>query len=112
VASAELAVAKISPTNLKTLAGYVRALAEDTGRPPFGVVTEISGYPDQKNQHRLEFKMEELIEDESILDALEARLPKAQEFLQQPYGPPIDRLKKAAPRSGGNKKFAVQGKKK
>jgi hypothetical protein len=112
VASAELAIAKISPTNLKTLAGYVRALAEDTGRPPFGVVTEISGYPDQKNQYRLEFKMEELIEDEGILDALEARLVKAQEFLQQPYGPPIERPKKAAPRSGGNKKFAAQGKKK
>jgi hypothetical protein len=112
VASAELAVAKISPTNLKTLAGYVRALAEDTGRPPFGVVTEISSYPDQKNQYRLEFKMEELIEDEGILDALEARLPKVQEFLQQPYGPPIDRPKKAAPRGGGNKKFAAQGKKK
>ena len=86
--------------------------AEDTGRPPFGVVTEISGYPDSKNQYRLEFKMEELIEDESILDALEARLPKAQEFLQQPYGPPVDRPKKAAPRSSSNKKFAAQGKKK
>ena len=107
VSSAELAMAKISPTNLKTLAGYVRALAEDTGRPPFGVVTEISGYPDTKNQYRLEFKMEELIEDEGILDALEARLEKAQEFLQQPYGPPIDRPAKSKKQVGKSAKFAA-----
>jgi hypothetical protein len=48
-ATAELATAKISPTNLKAWAGYVRSVAEDSGRPPWAVVTEIKGLPDPKN---------------------------------------------------------------
>jgi hypothetical protein len=55
----------------------------------------------------LEFRVVELIEDEAMLDVLEKRVGKVQEYLQQPYGPPIERPKKAKPTPRGNtQKFA------
>ncbi len=91
ISTAELATAKVSPTNLKAWAGYVRALAEEHGRPPWAVVTEISSHADPKTQIRLEFKLVELIEDDATLTALEKRFLKIQDVLQTPYGPPIER---------------------
>lgn len=91
IATAETAMAKVSPTNLKAWAGYVRSLADAYGRPPWAVVTEISSHPDPKTQIRLEFSMVSLIEDDDVLNALEARQAKVQDVLQQPYGPPIER---------------------
>jgi hypothetical protein len=86
ISTVELAVARISPTNLKAWAGYVRAVADEHGRPPWGVVTEISSHPDPKTQIRLEFRMVELIDDGDTLEALEKRAgDKVQEVLQQPY---------------------------
>jgi hypothetical protein len=110
VASAELATARVSPTQLKAWAGYVRSVAEESGRPPWSVITEISGLPDSKTQYRLEFKVVETIDDPKVLDALYARAPKAEEFLQQPYGPPIERAAKPA-RAGKSQKFAARGRK-
>ena len=104
---AELAIAKISPTNRKNWAGYVKALKEEYNRPPWGVVTEISSHDDKKNQIRVEFKFVDLISDEDVIDVLEKRYLKIQDKLQQPYGPKIDRPK-PAPR--GSQKFAAKPK--
>jgi hypothetical protein len=112
LATVELATAKLSPTQLKAWAGYVRSLAElDKPRSSWNVVTEITGFPDQKNQYRLEFRMVETIDDSATLQVLSKRKDKVQEFLQQPYGPPIVRDKKPVKRGavGGGKKFAAKG---
>ena len=110
--TAEIAIAKVSPTNLKAWAGYVRAIAEDPGRPPWGVITEISSHPDPKTQIRLEFRLVDSINDNEILTALKKRVGKIQDVLQQPYGPPIERPKKAARvPAGRTQKFAGKGKK-
>ena len=110
VVSAELATARISPTQLKAWAGYVRSVVDETGRPPWAVVTEITGLPDTDTQYRLEFRMVETIDDPKVLDALFARVAKAEEFLQQPYGPPVERATKPA-RAGKSQKFAARGRK-
>jgi len=66
--------------------------------------------PDSKTQYRLEFKTVETIGDPKVLDALYSRVPKAEEFLQQPYGPPIERAAKPA-RADKPQKFAARGRK-
>ncbi len=101
-ASAELATAKVSPTNTKHWAGYVKMLADDHGRPPWAVITEVSSHDDPKTQIRLEFKMVELIEDDAVLAALEARVAKTQEALQEPFQAAAERPKPVAK----NAKFA------
>jgi hypothetical protein len=103
--SAELAVAKVSPTNLKNYAGYIKSLDDEHGRPIWSVVTEISSHDDPKTQIRLEFRLVDLIEDEALLATLEKRFLGIQGKLQTPYGPPIDRPKPAA-RKSVNQKFA------
>ena len=110
ISTAEMATAGVSPTNLKNYAGYVKALEEEHGRPPWAVVTQISSHDDPKTQIRVEFKMVSLIEDDEVLEALEKRFLKIQDALQQPYGPKIDRPAPApAPRGravASNAKFA------
>ena len=108
--AAELATVKISPTNLKAWAGYVKALLDDHGRPPWAVVTEISSHSDAKTQIRVEFKMVSLIEDQDILSALEARYLKVQDALQQPFSVAADRPTPV--KAGASKKFAAGGAKK
>ncbi len=108
VSTAELATAKVSPTNLKAWKGYVDAVAEEHGRPTWAVVTQISSQSDPKTQIRLEFSMVSLIEDDEILAALEKRYLKVQEALQTPFPP---RTEKPVPkaRAGSSSKFAGKG---
>lgn len=101
---AELALAKISPTNMKNYAGYVKSLADEYGRPPWAVVTEISSHDDPKQQIRLEFRMVEVIDDDDTLTALEKRLGGVQEVLQVPFAPPVE--KAHVPPVGRGAKFA------
>ena len=84
-ASAELATGKLSPTNTKHWAGYVKMLKQEYERPPWGVVTEIASYDDPDTQIRLEFRMVEVIEDGDILSALKKRYLGIQEILQVPF---------------------------
>jgi len=108
VTGAEIATAKVSVTNVKHYAAYVKFVQEEHGRPPWAVVTEIQSLDDAKTQIRLEFKMVDLIEDNAILTALEAKIgedgAKIQETLRKPFPPPTDKAPKA--KAGGSKKFA------
>jgi hypothetical protein len=109
IGTVELALAKLPPTALKVWAGYVRALADEQGRPPWAVVTEIAGYPDSKSQYRLEFHLVEVIDNSDTLTALKARVGKVQEFLQRPYGPPVERdAKRKKSPVGKTKKFGAK----
>lgn len=109
VNTAELYTAKISPTGLKGWKGYVDAVADSHNRPAWSVITEIICKPHHKNQLKLEFNLVDPIEDDDILTALEKRVGKVQEVLQQPFSPAIERaapVRKAKP----NAKFAGKGK--
>ena len=107
VSTAELAMAKISPTNLKHYKEYVEAIQDEHARPLWAVVTEIRTYDDPKTQIRVEFKLVELIEDDSVLAALEKRFLKVQAALQQPFAAPAER-KAQKPKAGASKKFAAK----
>ena len=106
IATAELATAGVSPTNLAHYKKYTDSLEEEYGRPPWAVVTAITSHDDPKTQIRLEFKMVELIEDDAVLQALEKRFLKVQDVLQKPFAAPSERA--PAPKAGGNKKFAAK----
>lgn len=86
--AAELATAGVSPTNLKHYKKYVDMLADEHGRPPWAVVTEITSHDDKTTQIRLEFKLVDVIEDVEIIEALEPRFLKVQDELQKPYPAP------------------------
>jgi hypothetical protein len=106
VAGAELATAGVSPTNLAKFKSYVNELADraasDGGpRPTWGVITQIQSFHDDKTQIRLEFTLVSDIEDAAILEALEKRLNKVQDTLQQPYQATAEKVK-----AGARKKFA------
>lgn len=110
VASAEIAIGRVSPTNLKHWAGYVKSLAQEDGRPPWAVVTQIQTFDDPDTQIRVQFTKVETIDDPAILEALEKRIgedgSKIQEFLQQPYGPAVEKKVPKA-KAGANRKFAA-----
>jgi hypothetical protein len=106
VVVAEMATAKISPTNMKHYKGYLDSVVEEHGRPLWAVVTEITSHDDKKTQIRLEFKMVDLIEDDDILLALEKRYKKIRDekLLLRPYAPLAEKPKK--PTTGKSSKFA------
>jgi hypothetical protein len=106
ISSAELATAKISPTNLKNYAGYVKAMEEEHGRPLWAVATEISSHDDPKTQIRVEFKLLSLIEDDEILTALEKRFLRIQDVLQTPFSAAAVKPAKKPAARGGSQKFA------
>ena len=105
--SAEMATAKVSPTNVKHWASYVKMLKAEHGRPPWAVVTEITSVNDAKTQIKLGFRLVETIDDPDVLEVLEARYQKVQDQLQQPFGPPVERS--AAPKGRG-RQAATTGK--
>lgn len=106
-AAAELATGGVSPTNLKSWKKYVDYLADEHGRPPWAVVTEISSHDDPKNQIRLEFKFVELVEDDDVLEALEKRHLGIQDILQTPYQQATEQEEKPKKTGAGNsRKFA------
>lgn len=107
IRAAELATAKVSPTNLKIFAAYVKAVEEEHGRPLWAVVTEISAHDDPRTQIRLEFKMVEMIEGDAELGALEKRALSIQGALQQPFSAAAERPGKE-PKAGASKKFAAK----
>ncbi len=106
--SAELATAGVSPTNLKNYKKYIDTLADDHGRPPWSVVTEITSHDDKATQIRLEFRLVDEINDDGILVELERRFLKIQDELQKPYSAPVDKKKGAgaAKAVGRGAKFA------
>lgn len=116
IATAELALAKVSPTNLKAWKGYVNAITDgDEPRPLWAVVTEITSKPTASGMagHDLEFRKLDDIEENDVLSALEARFLKVQDTLQQPFSPPVERVKKQSRNNNSvakSNKFAPGGK--
>ena len=105
VGTAEIATAKVSPTNVKHFKAYTDMLINEHGRPPWAAITEISSYNDPKTQIRLEFKLVDLITDEATLTALEKRQESIQDTVQTPFQAAAERPKPVAK----NAKFAGRG---
>lgn len=87
IEEAEVAYLRVPPTSITAWAKYVQDIATNMRRPPFGVVTEISVIPDAKTQFRLDFKHVQTIEEDDVLEALEARREKVQDEIGFPYAP-------------------------
>lgn len=104
IEGAALAFLKVPPTSVKGWAGYVRQLADVMGRPPLGVITEISITPDPKTQFKINFSVVEKIEDGDVLQALIAKRAQAATELVVPYAP-VEEAPAPAPRgrAGGLK---------
>ena len=104
--AAEMATAKVSPTNLKAYRGYVDSVADEHGRPPWAVITQIQSLADSKTQIRLEFSMLDLITDAEIIEALEARANSSVEPLIVPFPP---RAEKPTPRAAPPRNAKFRG---
>jgi len=99
------AILKVSPTNIKSWAGYATQLAGVFKRPPFSVITKIKVVPDPDNQFHIVFSKTQEINDAKLLQALKAKREECRELnrLTEPYAPkeevvakPKGRGKKAA----------------
>jgi len=88
-AKAEAAFLKLPVMSVKNYAKYVKALAADIGRPPWGVITNIYLEPDPKSQYKVMF---ELIDkaDKDLLQTLIQRHTAENASIDFPYSPPQD----------------------
>jgi hypothetical protein len=109
IEGATLAFFKVPVTSVKAWAGFVRQVADTLGRPPLGVITEISVVPDAKSQFKVNFKVVEKIEDGDVLQALLAKRAQAATELVVPYSPPAE---DEAPQARGRGGKALKGQKK
>jgi hypothetical protein len=100
IEAANAAFLKVPVTSVKGWAGYVRQLEKTLGRPPFGVITEISVVPDAKTQFKLQFKMVETIEDDDVLGALVQKQDAIADDIAFPYQPPSEDDEEEQPRRG------------
>lgn len=85
IESAEVAYLRVPVTSVRAWAGYVQSIATNMRRPPFGVVTEIGIVPDPSSQFRLTFTHVQNIEEDDVLEALEARREKVGCEIDFPY---------------------------
>lgn len=106
IAKSEMAVMKLSVTNVKYWGNYVQKLSATIGRPPWSVITEIKVLPDPKTQFRVEFREQALVTDDKLLDALSKRIELAQLTAMAPYDSlgRIEEEAPAAPAATGKKK--------
>lgn len=85
ILSATVGTLTVPPTSGKAWTGYVKSIAENFGRPPLGVVTEISCAPDPNTMVKVNFKLVRKIEDGKALTQLLKKGDVAQEELLRPY---------------------------
>lgn len=83
---AEVVYISVSVTSVKNWNAYlVNTLLNDLGRPAWAVVTKVKRVPDTKSQFKIEFSMEELIEDSSFFKPLNDLFAKTMEGISFPY---------------------------
>lgn len=85
VGAAELAFAKISPTNVENFKTHKKRVSDTLHRPLWATVSKMSCAPHMKKQVEVSFAYVDKITDSATLDALEARALTIQESLQVPY---------------------------
>jgi hypothetical protein len=100
-AKSEVAFLKLPVMSVKNYSKYVKALAADVNRPPFGVFTNIYIEPDPKAQYVVRF---ELIDQAPVelLQTLMQRHNAEEASIDFPYSPPLAEEERA-PAKANNK---------
>jgi hypothetical protein len=93
IADAAVAYLGVPVTSVKGWAGYVRGVADTLGRPPFGVVTEVSLVPDKKDQFKMVFRSVERVESTQVL----GQLLEKQKVVAKEISFPFPELEEPAP---------------
>lgn len=93
VRDGELVYMKLPVTSTKGWAFYVKGLAAQMKRPPFGVITEIAVIPDPKTQFKVAFRVVEAVPNE-VMGAVMERREKVMEEIMFPYGSPSEQTPK------------------
>lgn len=102
---ADLAYMKLPVTSVKHYSAYVREISEQLGRPTWGVFTNITVEPHEKNQVAVSFELLEEIPDE-LMDIIFKRHQEAKDAIAFPYRPPSeDDEEEAKPKASAAKKL-------
>lgn len=109
----------IPPTALKGWASYVRSMADDFGRPPYGVATKITIAPHKENQVEYTFTLVDKLAND-MMPYIFSQHKKAKELIEAPHNldkregetgkrPEIRRGKAGAPPPSANAKAGRAG---
>lgn len=89
-AKAEVAYMKLPVMSVKNYSAFVKQLAADIRRPPWGIIVNISLAPDAKSQFKVVFELvDELSND--LLAVTMPRHSKVMDGIAFPYTPPMER---------------------
>lgn len=101
--SDEMAILRVPITSRKNWDVYINAVAAQSGRPSWGVLTEISIHPDARTQFQIKFAFKELL-SEAELAKVYPKIQGAYEAMMEPYDPNQNPLEKKPPVDDGKKK--------
>lgn len=82
--SSEVVLLSIPPTSLKNWANHVAKIVATTGKPSYGVITQIKVVPSAKNQFEVKFDVVDTVPDH-VLPQLIAKKAEVLEIMTQPY---------------------------
>jgi len=85
IATAEVGMAKIPVTSVKHWKKYINTVNALFQRPPWGVITTMTCKANANTQFVIGFEADGKVADDSILAALNARIPSVNELLLTPY---------------------------
>lgn len=101
-ARAEAAFLKVPVMSVKNYSKYVKQLAADIGRPPWGVITNVWVEPDPKSQFKVMFELVDTLGPE-LLPAVMNRHKAEESTIDFPYSPPLEEEAESAPAKSNNK---------
>lgn len=98
--AAEVRTMNVPVMSVKGWAAYVKQIAEDMKRPPWGVVTKIKLVPDPKSQFKVTFAFEELVPfTGELYEAMQKKLNLVKPQMVAPF-PKAEEKPVAPPRNG------------
>lgn len=104
VKTAEMAVITLPVTSGKNWANYANRTSSEVARPPWGVLTEISVHPHQKNQFEVKFDLKAVV-NEKYLEDVYSRIEPALVVLLTPYDTSQQAPEKVPEGDGKKRKF-------
>lgn len=100
-AKADVGYMKLPVMSVKNYAQYVKLLAAETRRPPWGVICNVAVEPDAKSQFKVVFELVDVLEND-LLSVVMPRHKKEQEAIGFAYSPPMV-ADDATPQKANNK---------
>lgn len=88
-ASSEVCYLKVPVMSVRNYSTYVKMLASDVRRPPWGVITNVVVVPDTRSQFRVEFEVLDSLSG-NLLGVVMPRHTKADAEIMFPYNPPAE----------------------